>query len=82
MTEVVFEVEQAGCESCAARVRAALEPLGEVAEIAIDEQADAATVRARGASFSEDAVNVALAAASRGSGHEYRVRVGSWHGAD
>lgn len=78
MAEVVFEVEQAGCESCAARVRAALEPLGEVGEIAIDEQADAATVRARGAELSEDAVNAALAGASHGSGHEYRVRAGSW----
>lgn len=78
MTEVVFEVEQAGCESCAARVRAALEPLGAVDEIAVDPDADAAMVRARGAGLSEDAVNAALAAASHGSGHTYRVRAGSW----
>ena len=78
MTQVVFEVEQAGCESCAARVRAALEPLGEVGEIAIDAEADAATVRARGAGLSEEAVNAALAEASHGSGHTYRVRAGSW----
>lgn len=77
MATVVFEVEQAGCESCAARVRAALEPLGDVEEIAIDEKADAATVRARG-ELDEDAVNGALAAASHGSGHTYRVRAGSW----
>ena len=78
MTEVVFEVEQAGCESCAARVRTALQRLGEVDEIAIDPDADAATVRARGANLHEDAVNTALSAASHGSGHEYRVRAGSW----
>ena len=77
MTTVVFEVEQAGCESCAARVRAALEPLGEVGEIAIDAGADSATVRAADA-LTEDAVNAALEAASHGSGHVYRVRSGSW----
>lgn len=77
MVEVVFEVEQAGCESCSARVRAALEPLGDVGEITIDEEADAATVRATG-NLDEAAVNEALAAASDGSGHVYRVRPGSW----
>lgn len=77
MADVVFEVEQAGCESCAARVRSALEPLGAVREIAIDEQADSATVRAAG-DLAEAAVNEALAAASAGSGHVYRVRPGSW----
>ena len=78
MAEAVFEVEQAGCESCATRVRAALEPLADVTEIAIDADADAATVRATGAGLSENAVNNALEAASRGSGHTYRVRPGSW----
>lgn len=77
MSPVVFEVEQAGCESCAARVRAALEPLARVDEIAIDEEADAATVHASG-DVTESAVNGALAAASHGSGHVYRVRPGSW----
>lgn len=77
MGSVVFEVEQAGCDSCAARVRAAVEPLGVVDEIAIDADADAATVRARG-DLDESAVNAALAAASHGSGHTYRVRAGSW----
>ena len=66
-----------GCESCAARVRAALEPIGDVDEILVDEQADVATVRARG-DLGEDAVNAALAAKSHGSGHTYRVRAGSW----
>ena len=77
MVEVTFVVEQAGCDSCAARVRAALEPLGTVDAIEIDEDADAATVRVSGAA-SEDAVAGALAAASHGSGHAYRVRPGSW----
>jgi copper chaperone CopZ len=80
MAEVVFEVEQAGCESCAARVRGALEPFAEVREVAMDEDADSATVRASGAGLSEDAVNAALEAASHGSGHAYRVRPGSWRG--
>jgi copper chaperone CopZ len=80
MAEVVFEVEQAGCESCSARVRAALEPFGDVAEVTIDEEADSATVRAAG-SLDEAAVNEALAAASHGSGHVYRVRPGSWQAA-
>jgi copper chaperone CopZ len=75
--EVTFVVEQAGCESCAARVRAALEPLAAVEAIEVDEDADAATVRVSGAA-SEDAVAGALAAASHGIGHEYRVRPGSW----
>ena len=75
--EVTFVVEQAGCESCAARVRAALEPLAAVQAIEIDEAADAATVRVSDAG-SQEAVDAALAAASRGSGHAYRVRPGSW----
>jgi copper chaperone CopZ len=74
---VTFVVEQAGCESCAARVRGALEPLAEVEAVEIDEEADAATVRAAGA-LSEEAVDEALGAASHGSGHAYRVRPGSW----
>lgn len=77
MSPVVFEVEQAGCESCAARVRAALEPLAEVGGVTIDEDADSATVHASG-DVTEVAVNDALAAASHGSGHAYRVRPGSW----
>lgn len=79
---VSFLVEQAGCESCAARVRAALEPLGEVAEIAVDADADLASVRLRGDSppvASE--IDAALARASHGSGHRYRVKAGSWRSA-
>lgn len=78
MTDVVFEVEQAGCESCAARVRAALEPHARVDAIAIDAEGDFATVHANGVDLSEDAVNAALVTASHGSGHAYRVRAGSW----
>lgn len=77
MGAITFEVEQAGCESCAARVRAALEPLGQVGEIVVDEEADSASVSAAGG-MTEDSVNEALAAASHGSGHVYRVRPGSW----
>jgi copper chaperone CopZ len=75
--EVTFVVEQAGCDSCADRLRGALGPVAAVAAIVIDEEADAATVRLAGAA-SEDAVGAALAAASKGSGHAYRVRPGSW----
>jgi copper chaperone CopZ len=79
VTNVVFEVEQAGCPSCAARVRGALAPLGAVGEIDIDEEADEATVRLRvEPSVGEDEVNRALLLASRGSGHGYRVKPGSW----
>lgn len=75
----VFEVEQAGCRSCAALVRDALEEITSVAEISIDEQADSATVwLASGASVGEEDVNRALHEASRGSGHAYRVKPGSW----
>jgi len=74
----VFEVEQAGCPSCARRVRGALEALAAVAELTIDEEQDVATVRLATAGASEDAVNRVLAEASQGSGHAYRVRPGSW----
>ena len=42
---LVFEVEEAGCESCAALVRGALEPLATVESVEVDEAADRATVR-------------------------------------
>jgi copper chaperone CopZ len=77
VVKVTFVVEQAGCESCAARVRAALDPIAAVDSIEVDEAADAATVRAAGP-LTEDRVNTALATASDGSGHVYRVRPGSW----
>jgi hypothetical protein len=80
MTEPVrFVVEQAGCESCAARVKAALAELIAIDEITIDEGADAAVVRAHAPAELELAtVDAALADASHGSGHTYRVSPDSW----
>jgi copper chaperone CopZ len=75
--EVTFVVEEAGCASCGARVQAALEPLAAVESIDVDEAADEAVVRLSGAPSEED-VAVALAGASEGSGHAYRLRAGSW----
>jgi copper chaperone CopZ len=74
-----FVVEQAGCKSCAARVRDALAPLTTVHSVEVDADADAATVRVDpDAEISEAAVNRALTDASHGSGHVYRVKPGSW----
>jgi hypothetical protein len=80
MTEPIdFVVDHAGCESCAARVRSALADLVEIEEITVDENADAATVRAHGPARLEVAsVEAALADASCGGAHTYRVRPGSW----
>lgn len=79
MQRITFIVEEAGCSSCATRVRAALEPLGAIDGIEIDEQADSATVRlAADRVIAEQDVERALAAGSVGAGHVYRVRVGSW----
>lgn len=76
---VSFVVQEAGCESCARLVRAALEPLGTVEAVEIDEAADEATVRIAGETTEEE-VNLALVGASGGVGHAYRVRPGSWRG--
>jgi hypothetical protein len=74
-----FIVENAGCPSCAERVRVALEPVAVVHEIAVDEAADVAMVRAGTATdVSQDAVDRVLREASEGAGHAYRVRPGSW----
>jgi copper chaperone CopZ len=82
MTEPIhFLVEQAGCESCAERVRAALAGLLAIDEITVDEEADAAAVRAQAPRGLElETVDAALADASHGSGHAYRVSPGSWRG--
>jgi copper chaperone CopZ len=78
--QVEFVVENAGCSSCADRVRGALEPIATVASVAIDESADVAGVRLEtSGGLTQEAVNEALRAASAGSGHEYRVRADSWH---
>lgn len=77
--QITFVVEEAGCDSCAALVRDALEPLGEVASVEIDEAADCASVRLVPARPLEEAeIAAALAEASEGTGHAYRVQPGSW----
>jgi copper chaperone CopZ len=79
VADVRFVVEQAGCSSCAARIRAALEAIATVEVIEIDESADVALVSlADSSGLSEDAIVVALQKASTNSGHEYRVQAGSW----
>jgi copper chaperone CopZ len=76
---LTFEVEEAGCESCAARVRGALEPFAAVEQIDVDHDTELATVRlAPGSTPSVDEVQRALAGASEGTTHTYRVRPGSW----
>jgi hypothetical protein len=78
-SQLVFEVEEAGCPSCAARVSEALAPLARVDAVEIDETADRATVRVSpDRELSERTVNDVLADASEGAGHAYRVRPGSW----
>lgn len=74
---VAFTVEQAGCESCGELIGAALGRLGTVESLEIDEAADLATVVLSGPP-SRDDVDAALAEASGGAGHAYRVRAGSW----
>lgn len=77
MVEVSFEVEQAGCESCAARVRSALAVL-EISALEIDESLDVALVTARAVEEPRlETIDELLAAASEGAGHSYRVRPGS-----
>jgi copper chaperone CopZ len=73
--EFRFIVEQAGCETCAQRVRSALAPVVTVESVSIDESADTATVVAYADTPpSLEALDAALADASAGSGHTYRVR--------
>jgi copper chaperone CopZ len=79
LAEVEFVVDQAGCSSCADRIRTALEAVATVHAIEIDEEADAASVRLRSPDpISEEAVGRLLSEAAGGSGHEYRVQPGSW----
>jgi copper chaperone CopZ len=77
--KIVFDVEQAGCESCADRVRGALALLGAVEAVEIDEGADLArVVLASSVNPDQSVVDEALAESSAGAGHLYRVRPGSW----
>ena len=76
-----FDVEQAGCASCADRIKAALASAATVEQITIDEELDTATVFITARQpIDENAVNAVLALASAGAGHEYRIRPGSWQG--
>jgi len=76
---VQFVVEQAGCLSCAERVREALRAMGTIEQLEVDETADVATVRLACADHVSDVdVDHALRLASEGSGHTYRVQTGSW----
>ena len=77
MESVVFEVEQAGCESCAALVRDALEEVATILDVTVDEEADRATVRLEAGSLSSGEVDRLLGEVSP-EGHAYRVRPGSW----
>ena len=75
--EIEFVVEQAGCPSCAARLRNAFEALAPVTAVEIDEAADTASVRLEASDdVSETAVDRVLDAASAGSGHVYTRRPG------
>lgn len=79
VAKVAFEVEGAGCDSCATRVRRAMSALTVVYDISIDGEADTASVHiATGPDVTEDAVDRVLVDASPGSGHSYRVKPGSW----
>ena len=79
MVEVTFEVEQAGCDSCAARVRGALASLLEISGLEIDESRDAARGVARAAEEPPlETIDRLLAEASEGAGHAYRVLPGSY----
>jgi copper chaperone CopZ len=74
-----FEVEDAGCDSCAARVKGAIEPLAAVERTDVDHDTELTTVQlAPGAAVSEEDVARVLAEASEGTPHTYRVRPGSW----
>jgi copper chaperone CopZ len=76
---IEFVVEQAGCASCAALVEDALGALGSVERVDVDEAADTASVRLspHDEELSVGELDRALAEASGGTGHTYRVRAGS-----
>ena len=77
--KLTFEVEGAGCDSCATRVRRAVSALTVVYDISVDGDADTALVHVEtGPEVTEDAVDRVLLDASTGSGHSYRVKPGSW----
>jgi copper chaperone CopZ len=76
---VRFAVENAGCSSCVKLVGEALSAIGDVELVELDEEADLASVSLDAATaLSVEDVDTALARASEGSGHAYRVQPGSW----
>jgi copper chaperone CopZ len=77
----VFQVEQAGCPSCAALVRDALEDVTTVLDVAIDEDLDLATVALAGTPAVSEAEVDALLRDASPDGHAYRVKPGSWRSA-
>jgi copper chaperone CopZ len=74
---VAFDVEQAGCESCGKLIGTALNLVGTVESIEIDEKSDTAKVVLSG-DAQRAAVDAALEEAAAGAGHAYRVRADSW----
>jgi hypothetical protein len=75
---VEFVVAEAGCESCASRVRSAVASIVSVTSIAIDEGGDTAKVVGRaGFDVTAEELDELLAAASEGAGHRYHVVPGS-----
>jgi hypothetical protein len=74
----VFEVEQAGCASCGALVRDAVQEVAEVVDITIDERADLATVRLSARALVDETQIDRLLREASPAGHSYRVRPGSW----
>lgn len=74
----IFDVERAGCSSCAERVRGALSAIATVESVVVDEAADVATVRLVSATELETHDVDALLEAAGDSAHAYRVKPGSW----
>ncbi len=74
---VAFDVEEAGRESCGNLIRTALNRVGTVESIQIDEESDIANVVLSGEA-QRAAVDDALEEVSAGAGHSYRVRADSW----
>ena len=78
MRDVEFLVAEAGCESCATRVRSAVSSLVAVTSISIDDSDDTAKVTGYAASeVTPEALDELLAQASEGAGHRYHVVPGS-----
>ena len=78
MSDVEFLVAEAGCESCATRVRSAVASLVSVTSISIDESEDIAKVTGRASAVvTPEALDELLAVASEGAGHRYHVVPGS-----